>query len=192
MPASDHALSNTQLHKRAAKRRRSSSEEGSSCLQDDNASQVTEQSSPSGTIDNQTHMIGIEIQDLEKLKEYLFDAFTSFQQINCRTLCKSWIRTIEPKKQVNHPYNGNLKVKGVQKSPTNEVSTQRDSDPEETKPRWWPSKEDCPHKEPDHIKKERKSLRSPHDETVTNGSRTLGPPLSHPDEHWRASRLQHE
>jgi Protein of unknown function (DUF2841) len=103
--------------------------------------------------------VGIEIQDRDKLKEYLFDAFTSFQQINCRTLCKSWIRTIEPKKQVKHPYNGNLKVKGIPKFAANDVSTQKDSDPQETKPQWWPSKDECPHKEPDHIKKERKQAQ---------------------------------
>jgi Protein of unknown function (DUF2841) len=156
MAASDYTTGNVQSLKRPNKRPRSSSEDGSSYLQDDNSSHPTERSYSSGTVENQSNLIPIEIQDFEKLKEYLFDAFTSFQQINCRTLCKSWIRMIEPKKQVNHPYNGNLKVKGLQKFPPNDSSTQKDSDPEETKPKWWPSKDDCPHKEPDHIKKERK------------------------------------
>lgn len=116
-------------------------------------------------------LTGIEIQDTKKLKEYLFDAFTSFQQINCRTLCKSWIRRIEPKKQVNHPYNGNVKVKGGQKSPSNDFSSQKDADPEETKPKWWPPKEECPHKEPDHIKKERELSEAACDSSLTLAER---------------------
>lgn len=165
------------------RRRRSSSENGSPCLQDDNSSHVTERSCSIETGESQSHiLISIEIQDHQKLKEYLFDAFTSFQQINCRTLCKSWIRTIEPKKQVNHPYNGNLKVKGAQRVPPNDLSTQKDLDPEETKPKWWPSKEECPHKEPDHIKKERKHLERHNMGTSTDWSRTAGSSLSYPDE----------
>ena len=160
VPGSDYTAPTTQSVKRSKKRQRSSSEDTSSCLQDDHGSHVTERSDSVEVLqeENQSNLIGIQIQDVQKLKEYLFDAFTSFQQINCRTLCKSWIRTIEPKKQVNHPYNGNLKVKGVQKFPPNDLLTPKDSDPEETKPKWWPSKDDCPHKEPDHIKKERKHL----------------------------------
>lgn len=98
---------------------------------------------------------GIQVQDSEKLEEYLSDAFTAFQQINCRTLCKSWIRTIEPKKQVNFPYNGNLKIRGNPKVDSDEQLAPKDLDPEDTKPKWWPPKDVCPHKEPDHIRKER-------------------------------------
>jgi Protein of unknown function (DUF2841) len=155
VPNQRYIAFNTPSPKRPKKRLRASSEDGASWLQDDSKSHVSEGSDSIGAVENQTQLIPIEIGDSEKLKEYLFDAFTSFQQINCRTLCKSWIRTIEPKKQVNHPYNGNLKVKGGQKFPSNDLSAQKDSDPEETKPKWWPSKEECPHKEPDHIKKER-------------------------------------
>jgi Protein of unknown function (DUF2841) len=160
VPALTHIVSDAQSPKRPNKRPRPSSEDESTWFQDDNSSYVTERSHSVETVENHSQLIGIEVQDSEKLKEYLFDAFTSFQQINCRTLCKSWIRTIEPKKQVNHPYNGNLKVKGAQKFPSNDLLPLKDSDPEETKPKWWPSKDDCPHKEPDHIKKERKSLQS--------------------------------
>ena len=106
------------------------------------------------SIKSQDDCLRIPVNDKEKLIEYLHDAFTSFQQINCRTLCKSLIRTIEPKKQVNFPYNGNLKPKGS-KSHYDDNSMPKEADPEETKPRWWPAREVCPHKEPDHIKKER-------------------------------------
>jgi Protein of unknown function (DUF2841) len=128
-------------------------------LQDDYNSQTTERSNSTERAEIQSQvMIEVELGNKMQMRDYLFDAFTAFQQINCRTLCKSWIRTIEPKKQVNHPYNGNLKPKGMQKFPQHDSSNQKDSDPEETKPRWWPSRSDCPHKEPDHIKKERECL----------------------------------
>jgi Protein of unknown function (DUF2841) len=143
-------------------------------------------------VESQSHLFGIEVQDFDKLREYLFDVFTAFQQINCRTLCKSWIRTIEPKKQVNHPYNGNLKVKGVTKVSANDLSLPKDSDPEETKPRWWPSKEECPHKEPDHIKKEREHLERRIGEVLLkNVNRKTGSSLSYLDEHARSSPSQH-
>ena len=178
--------------KRPRKRRRSSSDDESACWQDDGRSHVTDLSTSDERLENQSDLVGIEIQDRDKLKEYLFDAFTSFQQINCRTLCKSWIRTIEPKKQVKHPYNGNLKVKGVPKFAANDVSTLKDSDPEETKPNWWPSKEECPHKEPDHIKKEREHARGCIVRILlTNVYRTVGSALPYLDEYPRSPRLQH-
>jgi hypothetical protein len=134
---------------RSNKRLRASSEDGPSRLHDDSKNHSSERSNSIRAVENHSQLIPIEIGDSKKLKEYLLTAFTSFQQINCRTICKSWIRTIEPKKQVNHPYNGNLKVNRGQKFPSDAL------DPEETKPKWWPSKEECPHKEPDHINKER-------------------------------------
>jgi Protein of unknown function (DUF2841) len=158
-------------------------------VQDESSLSDTERPSSIGMVENQPQLL-IEIQDSQKLKEYLFDAFTSFQQINCRTLCKSWIRIIEPKKQVNHPYNGNLKVKGVQKAPVHDLSTHRDVDPEETKPKWWPSRDECPHKEPDHIKKEREQLGRCVLKNPTNGGRASGTSLPHLNEHWPSTRLQ--
>lgn len=141
--------------KRPQKRRRSISEEIEIPIVMDDLS--FDDMGPSLTIQSQEDGLVIAVSDTEKLTEYLHDAFTSFQQINCRTLCKSLIRTIEPKKQVNFPYNGNLKPKGSQKSLYEDGAVPKEADPEETKPRWWPAKEVCPHKEPDHIKKERMS-----------------------------------
>lgn len=64
------------------------------------------------------------------VEHYLVDCVTSFQQLNCKALCKSWIKLIEPKKQTNYPYN--LGDRG--------------------KPGWWPN--NVRHKEPDHLMKE--------------------------------------
>jgi hypothetical protein len=48
---------------------------------------------------------------------------------------------VEPRKQVNHPYNGRKIVSG----------TTRQFDPQVTKPPWWPS--GVSHREPDHLPK---------------------------------------
>ncbi|KAL4947397.1 hypothetical protein BDW69DRAFT_117591 [Aspergillus filifer] len=80
-------------------------------------------------------MTSIEVGDSRKVEEYYLSALVAFQQYNCRTMCKAFIKVIEDRKQVNYPYNG---------GPTKE--------PEKTKPRWWPW--DVQHKEPDHLKKD--------------------------------------
>lgn len=64
------------------------------------------------------------------VEQYLLRCVTSFQQFNCKALCKAWIKLIEPKKQTNYPYN--LGDRG--------------------KPDWWPN--NVRHKEPDHLMKE--------------------------------------
>jgi Protein of unknown function (DUF2841) len=92
---------------------------------------------------NQYHLDKFEISDVERLKDYLNDAFTSFQQINCRKLAKVWIRAIEPRKQVNFPYNARRKVKDSQTDSGAETTTE-----------WWPPRHVCRHKEPDHLLKE--------------------------------------
>lgn len=156
LPASNHRAAKIQSLKRSGKRRRSSSGNASWCRRSDKTSPVVEHFNSIAMEEDETCLVGITIGDLDQVREYLCDAFALFQQINCRTLCKSWIRTIEPKKQVNHPYNGNLKVRGA---PPSDPLVQKELDPEETKPKWWPSKDICPHKEPDHIKKEGKLIK---------------------------------
>lgn len=68
-------------------------------------------------------------------------AFENLQQTNCRVLAKAYIKLLEPRKQVNHPYNGRKSIGGrtVQLNP------------DETKPSWWPSR--VRHREPDHLLK---------------------------------------
>lgn len=93
-------------------------------------------------------MVGLEIGDTEKVLAYYESALKHFQQINCRQIAKAFIKFIEPRKQVKHPYNGG-------KPPAGAPPGQK-GDPEKTKPEWWPT---CvQHKEPDHLKKEGESL----------------------------------
>lgn len=80
-------------------------------------------------------MIELEIGDTEKVIAYYETALKRFQQLNCRNIAKAFIKAIEPRKQVKHPYNGG-----------------RSGDPESTKPAWWPPS--VIHKEPDHLKME--------------------------------------
>lgn len=75
------------------------------------------------------------------LRRYYEKAFEDFQQLNCRAIAKSYIKLVEPRKQVQYPYNGKKVISGVSQQ----------VDPEQTKPGWWPS--DVPHREPDHLLK---------------------------------------
>lgn len=84
-------------------------------------------------------MIELEVGDTEKVVSYYETVLKRFQQVNCRSIAKSFIRVIEPRKQVRYPYNGG-----------------RTGNPELTKPPWWPA--GIMHKEPDHLKMECKSI----------------------------------
>ncbi|KAI9927776.1 hypothetical protein MW887_002628 [Aspergillus wentii] len=84
-------------------------------------------------------------QDL--LRRYYEKAFENFQQLNCRVIAKAFIKLVEPRKQVNHPYNGRKTSAGA---------PQR-IDPELTKPKWWPT--GVTHKEPDHLLKAAEKLK---------------------------------
>ncbi|PLB50062.1 hypothetical protein P170DRAFT_404792 [Aspergillus steynii IBT 23096] len=81
------------------------------------------------------------IRNRSLLRRYYEKAFESLQQINCRILAKAYIKLVEPRKQVNFPYNGRKIISG----------TSQQFDPELTKPAWWPS--GVTHREPDHLLK---------------------------------------
>lgn len=83
----------------------------------------------------------LRVGDREVLRQYYEKAFEDFQQLNCRVISKSYIKLVEPRKQVQFPYNGRKIISGV----TQIV------DPEVTKPGWWPK--GVVHKEPDHLLK---------------------------------------
>ncbi|CRG92889.1 hypothetical protein PISL3812_09964 [Talaromyces islandicus] len=85
--------------------------------------------------------IELKIGGTEKVTAYYESAFKRLQQLNCRMLAKAFIKLIEPRKQVRHPYNGGR----------GSVPWER-GDPELTKPDWWPR--DVIHKEPDHLRQE--------------------------------------
>lgn len=83
----------------------------------------------------------LQVGNRDLLRRYYEKAFEDFQQLNCRTIAKSYIKVIEPRKQTHYPYNGRKLISGV---------LQR-VDPELTKPIWWPV--GALHREPDHLLK---------------------------------------
>ena len=84
----------------------------------------------------------IKIGDEKKIIEIYKRCFKLMQQLPCKTIAKCWVKTVEPKKQAHHPYNGGQSAAKLGKKGDGGV----------TKPDWWP-KEGCRHKEPDHITK---------------------------------------
>lgn len=82
----------------------------------------------------------LRVGDRNLLRRYYYKAFETFQQINCRVIGKSYVKLVEPRKQVHFPYNGRRVISGVPQT----------VDPELTKPGWWPK--EVEHKEPDHLK----------------------------------------
>ncbi|PYH47945.1 DUF2841 domain-containing protein [Aspergillus saccharolyticus JOP 1030-1] len=109
------------------------------------------QTESSSTSDNEpnsaTRATVLRLGETDILRQYYEKAFDRFQQLNCRVIAKAFIKLVEPRKQVNHPYNGRR---------TSASSSQR-MDPELTKPNWWPA--GVTHREPDHLfKRERIKL----------------------------------
>ena len=91
-----------------------------------------------------TEMVPLRIGDSQKVQHYYESALKHFQQLNCRMVAKAFIKFIEPRKQVRHPYNGGKPPPGSAPGTT--------GDPEKTRPEWWPP--GVMHKEPDHLRKE--------------------------------------
>ena len=81
------------------------------------------------------------VRNQTMLRRYYEKAFESLQQINCRILAKAYVKLVEPRKQVNFPYNGRKIIAG----------SSQQFDPELNKPAWWPS--GVTHREPDHLLK---------------------------------------
>lgn len=84
----------------------------------------------------------IRVGQTDLLRQFYEKAFDNLQQLNCRVIAKAFVKLVEPRKQVNHPYNGRRTVMG---GPCQRL------DPELTKPKWWPA--GVQHKEPDHLLK---------------------------------------
>ncbi|KAB8229224.1 DUF2841 domain-containing protein [Aspergillus alliaceus] len=97
----------------------------------------SDSNSPGSTI----RWTALRLGQKELLRTYYEKAFENFQQLNCRAIAKAFVKLVEPRKQVNHPYNGRKTTAG---------SSQR-VDPELTKPKWWPT--GVTHREPDHLLK---------------------------------------
>ncbi|KAJ5346112.1 hypothetical protein N7452_004116 [Penicillium brevicompactum] len=87
------------------------------------------------------HSTLITINESSYLRRYYKKVFQNLQQTNCRVIAKVFVKTVEPRKQVQYPYNGRKTVAGI----TQQLS------PEETRPPWWPP--GVTHREPDHLPK---------------------------------------
>ncbi|KAK9480023.1 hypothetical protein V1514DRAFT_327163 [Lipomyces japonicus] len=84
---------------------------------------------PPPSLEQQQQFKPLAMADAAQVTAFLEAKFRQLQQLSCKVVAKAWIKVIEPKKQVNHPYNkGDL-----------------------YKPSWWPSQ--ARHKEPDHLMK---------------------------------------
>ncbi|PLB38358.1 DUF2841 domain-containing protein [Aspergillus candidus] len=125
IPCEWQSLQNNKRHRRNMRRMDSGIDRDSSS------------SSPSSSI----RWTALRVGDKETLRSYYDKAFENFQQLNCRAIAKAFVKLVEPRKQVNHPYNGRKTAAGL---------SQR-VDPELTKPQWWPA--GVTHKEPDHLLK---------------------------------------
>ncbi|RHZ65309.1 DUF2841 domain-containing protein [Aspergillus thermomutatus] len=98
--------------------------------------------SNSDSTDGAAKRTAIRIGQTDVLRQFYEKAFENLQQLNCRVIAKAFVKLVEPRKQVNHPYNGCRTVMG---GPCQKL------DPELTKPKWWPT--GVQHKEPDHLLK---------------------------------------
>lgn len=77
----------------------------------------------------------LNLSSKQEVMNHLRTCFRELQQLSCKSVAKAWIKTIEPRKQTNYPYNRG----------------------DDAKPPWWPSH--IRHCEPDHlIKSERIDL----------------------------------
>lgn len=123
-------------------RRRRGNVPGAAVNEDHLADQGSDSDDCSPTGSNE--MVPLRVGDTEKVMDYYEGTLKHFQQLNCRMVAKAFIKFIEPRKQVRHPYNGGKPPPGSAPGAT--------GDPEKTRPEWWPS--GVMHKEPDHLKKE--------------------------------------
>ncbi|QIW99585.1 hypothetical protein AMS68_005103 [Peltaster fructicola] len=73
------------------------------------------------------------IDEKDKVEEFLISRLGKMQQTAVKRLAKAWIKAICPKKQAKFPYHDATEI-----------------------PKWWPDPDECPFREPDHIKKEKR------------------------------------
>nr|POE65143.1 uncharacterized protein CFP56_34811 [Quercus suber] len=83
------------------------------------------------------------ISDYDAVTRFFESRLKDMQQLATKKIAKAWIKGICPRKQALFPYQ--------------DSSRRRDSE-EPNVPEWWPKPEFCSFREPDHIKKEGKSI----------------------------------
>lgn len=90
--------------------------------------------------DDDVYRVCYEVAATHDWTAWFKHAFYAVQQKGCALIAKEWIKTIQPRKQREQPYNGKLPTTGKYVGP------------EALKPSYWP--QDVLHKEPDHLLKE--------------------------------------
>lgn len=83
-------------------------------------------------------VVELDIGETTEILKYYQDAFTSLSHEHRSLITQAIIKRIEPGKKTKHPYKGG-KLK----------------DPEKSRPNWWPK--EVPHKDPNHLLKERET-----------------------------------
>jgi hypothetical protein len=106
-----------------------------------NSEASTRVSTPTQEQDRALWPVSMPLCDIEK---YYESRFNDIQQNACKLICKNWVKIIEPKKQINHPYNGG----------------------EASRPDWWPTL--SRHREPDHLSKQGTFVHLPVRTMLTN------------------------
>jgi len=85
------------------------------------------------------------------------------QQLAVKRVAKAWIKGICPRKQAVFPYHKKSKESGERVHVT------------ANNPGWWPDEKDCKFVEPDHIKRDGKSIHHPLLENSADWDRTYQP-----------------
>lgn len=92
-------------------------------------------SRPAQPSQSKSPMLSIRLDNEVAIVEFLASRLKAMQQVVDKKIAKAWIKGICPKKQARFPYSN--KTKACRRLPA-----------------WWPSTDDCPFVEPDHIKRD--------------------------------------
>ena len=102
----------------------------------------------------------VRADDYARLREFYRAKFVQMSQALCKPVVKEWIKTVQGKKQATHPYNGGKLARELDEKSNAKDKMTKDERGKCTCPPWWPPLFLCPHKEPDHIYRHRKSNSS--------------------------------
>lgn len=100
----------------------------------------------------------VRIDDRDRLDRFYRDSFTQNGQSHLKKVMKAWIKTRQPRKQSENPYNGG-KSRRVRDHDRERFGISDDNPGRWTAPSYWCTQIDweigkgCRHREPDHLKK---------------------------------------
>ena len=98
------------------------------------------------SVPKSTQMSRFQINEEDKVKQYLTEKLILLQQQTDKRIAKAWIKGICPNKQAKFPYQNKQRMEATGLGPV--------------RPEWWPPIDVCPFVEPDHIAKESKHMSS--------------------------------